>query len=129
MLMLWILSAKRSLAMKQARARRTAALAAAQGETDDDGSVYSPIPATEVPQVDLSLLNQQMLRLVRGSACILFFTICWGIWGQVLPALQVFSRIEFFANFVSGLIILFERPVRIGDSQLATVSTEIGRSP
>ena len=80
-----------------------------------DGSVYSPIPATEVPQVDLSLLNQQMLRLVRGSACILFFTICWGIWGQVLPALQVFSRIEIFANFVSGLIILFERPVRIGD--------------
>jgi len=94
MLMQWMLAAKRSLAMKQARARRAAALAAAQKQTDDDGSGFSPIPAAEPPQVDLSLLNQQMLRLVRGTACILFFTIGWGIWGQVLPALQVFSRIE-----------------------------------
>ena len=101
MLMQWMLAAKRSLAMKQARARRVAALAAAQRETDDDGgSEYSPIPATEPPQVDLSLLNQQMLRLVRGTACILFFTIGWGIWGQVLPALQVFSRIELWSVVV-----------------------------
>ena len=97
MLMQWMLAAKRSLAMKQARARRTAALAAAQREADDDGSQFSPIPVTEPSQVDLSLLNQQMLRLVRGTACILFFTIGWGIWGQVLPALQVFSRIELWS--------------------------------
>lgn len=94
MLMQWMLAAKRSLAMKQARARRAAALAAAQREAEDDGSVNSPLPAVELPQVDLSLLNQQMLRLVRGLACVLFITIGWGIWGQVLPALQVFSRIE-----------------------------------
>ncbi|MCA9010626.1 MAG: mechanosensitive ion channel, partial [Planctomycetaceae bacterium] len=97
MLMQWMLAAKRSLAMKQARARRAAALAAAQREADDDGSVNSPLPAVELPQVDLSLLNQQMLRLVRGLACILFITIGWGIWGQVLPALQVFSRMELWA--------------------------------
>lgn len=100
MLMQWMLAAKRSLAMKQARARRAAALAAAQRETDDDGSEFSPIQATEPPQVDLSLLNQQMLRLVRGTACILFFTIGWGIWGQVVPALQVFSRIELWSVVV-----------------------------
>ncbi len=73
MLMQWMLAAKRSLAMKQARARRAAALAAAQRETDDDGSVNSPIPAVELPQVDLSLLNQQMLRLVRGTACVVVY--------------------------------------------------------
>ena len=97
MLMQWMLAAKRSLAMKQARARRAAALAAAQRETDDDGSEFRPISAAEPRQVDLSLLNQQMWRLVHGSACILFVTICWGIWGQVLPALQVFSRIELWS--------------------------------
>ena len=100
MLMQWMLAAKRSLAMKHARARRAAALAAAQRETDEDGNAYSPIAVTEVPQVNLSLLNQQMLRLVHGSACILFVTVGWGIWGQVLPALQVFSRIELWTVVV-----------------------------
>ncbi|MEJ7591789.1 MAG: mechanosensitive ion channel domain-containing protein [Planctomycetaceae bacterium] len=100
MLMQWMLAAKLRLATKQARARRVAALAAAQRKTDDDGSEFSPIPVTEPPQVDLSLLNQQILRLVRGTACILFFTIGWGIWGQVLPALQVFSRIELWSVVV-----------------------------
>jgi small-conductance mechanosensitive channel len=100
MVMQWMLAAKRSLAMKQARARRAAALAAAQRGTNEDGSAFSPIPVTEPPEMDLSLLNQQMLRLVRGTACILFFTIGWGIWGQVLPALQVFSRIELWSVVV-----------------------------
>ena len=100
MLMQWMLAAKRSLAMKQARARRAAALAAAQRDNEEDGSASGPMPAFESGQVDLSLLNQQMLRLVRGSACILFLTIGWGIWGQVLPALQVFSRIELWSVVV-----------------------------
>ena len=100
MLMQWMLAAKRSLAMKQARARRAAAIAAAQRETEEDGSSTDPIPAFEPPQMDLSLLNQQMLRLVRGTACILFLTLGWAIWGQVLPALQVFSRIELWSVVV-----------------------------
>ena len=94
MLMQWMLAAKRSLAIKHARQRRIAALAAAQRESEDEGAASSPIPPVEAPQVNLSLLNQQMLRLVRGTACILFLTVSWAIWGQVLPALQVFSRIE-----------------------------------
>jgi len=100
MVMQWMLAAKRSLAMKQARARRAAAVAAAQRETEEDGSTTGPIPAFEPPQMDLSLLNQQMLRLVRGTACILFLTMGWAIWGQVLPALQVFSRIELWSVVV-----------------------------
>ncbi len=100
MVMQWMLAAKRSLAMKQARARRAAAVAAAQRETDEDGSTTGPVPAFEPPQMDLSLLNQQMLRLVRGTACILFLTMGWAIWGQVLPALQVFSRIELWSVVV-----------------------------
>ncbi len=94
MLMQWMLAARKSLAIKHARQRRAAALAAAQREADEQGTASSPIPPVEAPQVDLSLLNQQMLRLARGTACILFLSASWAIWGQVLPALQVFSRIE-----------------------------------
>lgn len=104
MLMQWMLTAKRNLAMKQARARRAAALAAAQREATEDGGATSPIPPAEIPQVDLSLLNQQMLRLVRGTACILFLSVSWGIWGQVLPALQVFSRIELWQTVVETAV-------------------------
>lgn len=94
LVMQWMLAAKRSLALKQARMRRSAAVAAAQREAEEGGAATSPIPPVETPLVNLSLLNQQMLQLVRGTACILFFTISWGIWGQVLPALKVFSSIE-----------------------------------
>ena len=50
--------------------------------------------------VSFCLLLAVMLRLVHGSACILFVTVGWGIWGQVLPALQVFSRIELWTVVV-----------------------------
>jgi len=125
MLMQWMLAAKRSLAMKQARARRAAALAAAQREADEDGTSSSPIPAVEPPQVDLSLLNQQMLRLVRGTACVLFFTICWGIWGQVLPALQVFSKIEVWYVEVEKTV----RPVGNPDGAVVQTTTRTEVEP
>ncbi len=102
MIMQWMLAARRSLALRQARARRAAALAAAQRETEASGGVTSPIPPVEIPQVDLSLLNQQMLRLVQGSACILFLSMSWAIWWQVLPALQVFSRIPLWSVVVES---------------------------
>ncbi|MCA9049501.1 MAG: mechanosensitive ion channel, partial [Planctomycetaceae bacterium] len=94
MLMQWMLAAKRDLAIRQARARRAAALAAAEREAKEEGAPSSPLPPIEVPQVDLSLLNLQVLRMVQVIACILFLSGGWSIWGQMLPALQVFSRIE-----------------------------------
>ncbi len=102
MVMQWMLGAKRNLALKQARARRAAAVAAAQRESEEGGVTSSPIPPVETPLVNLSLLNQQMLQLVRGTGFIVFLTLAWGIWGQVLPALQVFSRIELWQVVVES---------------------------
>jgi potassium efflux system protein len=93
MLMQWMLAARRNLAIRQARAKRAAALAAAQREVEE-GAASSPIPPAEIPEINISLLNQQAVQLVTGLACLLFLSISWGIWAQVLPALQVFSRIE-----------------------------------
>lgn len=94
MVMQWMLAARRNLALKQARMRRAAAVAAAQREAEEGGAATSAIPPIEIPSINLSLLNQQMLQLVRGTACVIFLTFSWGIWGQVVPALTVLSRIE-----------------------------------
>ncbi|MEZ6121569.1 MAG: mechanosensitive ion channel [Planctomycetaceae bacterium] len=102
MLMQWMLAAKRDLAIRQARARRAAALAAAQRDAAEDGTPSSPLPPFETPQVDLSLLNHQVLRIIQGTACILFLSVAWTIWGQMLPALQVFGRIELWSIVVNA---------------------------
>ena len=102
MLMQWLLEARRNLAIRQARARRAAAVAA-QKDAEQQGAPTSPIPPVEIPRVDISLLNQQMLRLLRATVGLLFLTGVWLIWGQVLPALQVVSRVELWPVVISAM--------------------------
>ncbi|MFO0536625.1 MAG: mechanosensitive ion channel domain-containing protein [Planctomyces sp.] len=101
-LMKWLLEARRNLAIRQARARRAAAVAA-QKDAEQQGAPTSPIPPVEIPRVDISLLNQQMLRLLRATVGLLFLTAVWLIWGQVLPALQVLSRVELWPVVISAM--------------------------
>ncbi len=101
MLMQWMLAARRQLALKNARAKtRSRTGCCSAGIRGEGGGAGASLPPIEVPQVDISLLNQQMLRLIQGGAIVLFLSIGWAIWGQVLPALQVFSRIELWTVIV-----------------------------
>ena len=93
MLMQWLLEARRDLAIRESRARRAAAIAA-QKESELQGTPSSPIPPVEAPRVDVSLLNQQTLRLLRATVGLLFLTAAWWIWAPVLPALQILNRVE-----------------------------------
>ena len=94
----WLISTRKQLAMEQAKARRAAALA--RHGTPVAVSDAVPMPKVEEPKTDFLLLSDQMLKLVRATACVLFLSGSWFIWGEVLPALQVFNRVELWTTTV-----------------------------
>ncbi|RLA24266.1 MAG: mechanosensitive ion channel protein MscS [Gammaproteobacteria bacterium] len=76
-------------------------------------------------------INQLAKYTLTGIGFILVASELGGRWGQVqwlVAALTVglgFGLQEIFANMVSGIIILFERPIRVGDT--VTVDNITGR--
>jgi potassium efflux system protein len=90
----WIMAARKKLALQQVQSRRDATtLSAPTGE----GAIL-----IDIPQVDLSLLNQQALKVWRAATILVFLCGCWLVWSQVLPALQVFSRVELWSYTVES---------------------------
>lgn len=98
MCMKWLISARKQLAMEEARARRAAMLA--KNESQVSVSAAAPSIPIEEPKTDFSLLSSQMLKLTRGAACILFLLGSYLIWGEVLPALKIVDRVELWHTTV-----------------------------
>ena len=62
---------------------------------------------------------QYTVAIIGGSAIFRIIGIGWGNIQWLIAALGVgigFGLQEIVANFISGLILLFERPIRVGDT-------------
>ena len=67
----------------------------------------------------ISTIVQYTVAIIGGSAIFRIIGIGWGNIQWLIAALGVgigFGLQEIVANFISGLILLFERPIRVGDT-------------
>lgn len=67
----------------------------------------------------ISTVSKYLILMIGCMVAFSFMGIDWGKIQWLIAALGVglgFGLQEIFANFISGLIILFEKPIRIGDT-------------
>lgn len=67
----------------------------------------------------ISTITKYILMLIGGMVAFSMIGVDWSKLQWLIAALGVglgFGLQEIFANFISGLIILFEKPIRIGDT-------------
>eukprot|EP00913_Durusdinium_trenchii_P005691 g5309.t1 len=85
--------------LKESRKRHTTAARLQAAATGDEPVGGDPIAAEEelAPPEEMT---QQVSRLVAGLAALMFLVGCWSIWSSVLPALQIFHRVELWATTV-----------------------------
>ncbi|MFT5050971.1 MAG: potassium efflux system protein [Chlamydiales bacterium] len=86
------------------------------------------LPIRPGDRLVIATVSRYLMIMVGLSACMRRVGLGWGQLQWMAAAVSVglgFGLQEIFANFISGVIILFERPIRIGD--LVTVGKIDGR--
>lgn len=84
-----------------------------------DISIFQRLPLDAGARYAASALTQYLLIVVGVVVCFGQIGIGWQSVQWLVAAMSVglgFGLQEIFANFVSGIILLFERPVRVGDT-------------
>lgn len=84
-----------------------------------DITVFQRLPIDAGARYAASALTQYLLVVLGAVICFRQIGIGWNSIQWLVAAMTVglgFGLQEIFANFVSGIILLFERPVRVGDT-------------
>lgn len=90
-------------------------------------TVLSHLPIDAGARYAISAISRYTLGTIGIIVTFSLLGIGWGKLQWLVAAVSVglgFGLQEIFANFVSGLIILFERPIRVGDT--VTVGSDSG---
>lgn len=89
--------------------------------------IFSRVKLSQGTPYTLTTLLSYIIIAIGLASAFATLGVSWAKLQWLLTALSVglgFGMQEIFANFVSGIIILFERPVRIGD--MVTISSYTG---
>lgn len=112
----WVLLQRRGWAMEQARKRR-AALKAQQeaGETTE--------PDVSEPETDLSNLDVQTQRLLRGLGGIAFLIGAYFIWADVFPAVNFLQNVKL--PWTTEQVVTETRPLPEGGTELERITEQV----
>jgi potassium efflux system protein len=88
---------RRHLSIRQAQERRAAALAAAAQGTGGVAVSRTVIPIEEAT-VDLAQLSSQTQRIVTTLIVVAVLVGTWGIWDDVVPALNILDRWQLWST-------------------------------
>ena len=91
-------------------------------------TIFERLPFDRGTRYALTLVTRYVMTLVGSVIALKFIGITWHSVQWLAAAMTVglgFGLQEIFANFVSGLIILTERPIRVGD--MVTVGGVTGK--
>lgn len=121
-------TARRKLAINQARQRRAATVESLSNQ-EGSGEV---MPDVSPERTDFSLLSSQVLKLTQIAACVLFAAGAWIVWAEVLPALQIFDQVELWSTMTEvaeeveiaegvtkSVLVSRESPISLGSLILA----------
>lgn len=84
-----------------------------------DVSIFQRLPLDAGARYAASALTQYAMVVIGVAVCFRQVGIGWQSVQWLVAAMTVglgFGLQEIFANFVSGIILLFERPIRVGDT-------------
>jgi len=84
-----------------------------------DISIFQRLPMDAGARYAASALTQYTLIVIGVVVCFRQMGVGWQSVQWLVAAMSIglgFGLQEIFANFVSGIILLFERPVRVGDT-------------
>jgi len=110
----WFLVKRRGLAMQQIKERQQLK------EASENNSAGPPVPLDQGP--DLSAIQNRLQLLLRHAVTVGVLVGTWLIWADVLPALTVLDRVEFWRDSVQ---VVEERENADGILQAEKVWVEV----
>ena len=90
-----VLVAQRRLALRQARAKRDAAVRAREEKAaaEERGETLPLPPPIDASTIDIKAISRQSAQLLNTLIVIGFAGLIWWIWSDMLPALSIFNDV------------------------------------